>query len=409
MADKVLGNEFSNNKKVKLIAGEVYDNMPYTKKAKSYMSQGELEGKKYGNTYSIYLTDPGEVHDGLEASPDTITEYEVPVTLKNKNTSVELDAWNKLGDIESFTNEIAKPRGRKLARSVEKEVIEDTLPKAFQVVAGSANFKTLTDMSKALDEVSMAGTKVTFVKPTVAGTIANGGLANFIPDSIQKEIYGRNYLGEYANASQVTLPGLPVVKAGASACTITGTAVSGTDDFSSVVIGYKPIDTVVCAGGKKGEAFTVDGLKVVDVNGMPTDQDYTVILTSDANASNECSIAPIRATLHDTVSGKKFDNYGNPNAWFDSTFTGFDATPVLTSGASYYVGVCREDDALAFDTYRFADLPGSENETVTVDGVSVKMSKYGDGKNMQSLVRLDLPYAAGVPDARRQSLLYIKK
>ena len=143
MADKVLGNEFSNNKKVKLIAGEVYDNMPYTKKAKSYMSQGELEGKKYGNTYSIYLTDPGEVHDGLEASPDTITEYEVPVTLKNKNTSVELDAWNKLGDIESFTNEIAKPRGRKLARSVEKEVIEDTLPKAFQVVAGSANFKTI--------------------------------------------------------------------------------------------------------------------------------------------------------------------------------------------------------------------------------------------------------------------------
>ena len=63
-------------------------------------------------------------HDGLEASPDTITEYEVPVTLKNKNTSVELDAWNKLGDIESFTNEIAKPRGQ--VRSVEKEVIEDT-------------------------------------------------------------------------------------------------------------------------------------------------------------------------------------------------------------------------------------------------------------------------------------------
>ena len=68
---------------------------------------------------------------------------------------------------------------------------------AFQVVAGSANFKTLTDMSKALDEVSMAGTKVTFVKPTVAGTIANGGLANFIPSEIQSKIYKDAYLGRH--------------------------------------------------------------------------------------------------------------------------------------------------------------------------------------------------------------------
>ena len=63
-------NEFSNNHKTKLIAGEVYDNVPYIKKAHSYMSQGELEGKKYGKTYSVYLPDPGEVKDGLEANPD---------------------------------------------------------------------------------------------------------------------------------------------------------------------------------------------------------------------------------------------------------------------------------------------------------------------------------------------------
>ena len=35
MADKNLGNTFSNNHKVKLVAGEVYDNLPYLKKAKS--------------------------------------------------------------------------------------------------------------------------------------------------------------------------------------------------------------------------------------------------------------------------------------------------------------------------------------------------------------------------------------
>ena len=191
-----MANTFSNNHKTKLIAGEVYDNLPYLKKAHSYMSQGELEGKKYGKTYSIYIPDPGEVRDGLEASPDAINEVEVDVTLQNKNTSVELDAWNKLTDIESFTNEIAKPRGVKLARSVEKDAIDQTINKAFQIVEGSANFKTLTDMSKALDEVGVAGTKVSFVKPSVAGTIAAGGLANFIPSEIQSKIY-KHLFGHY--------------------------------------------------------------------------------------------------------------------------------------------------------------------------------------------------------------------
>ena len=206
-----MANNFSNNKKVKLIAGEVYDNLPYLKKAKSYMSQGELEGKKYGKTYSIYIPDPGQVKDGLEASPDAINEVEVDVTLQNKNTSVELDAWNKLVDIESFTNEIAKPRGIKLARSVEKDAIDQTINKAFQVVSGNASFKTLTDMSKALDEVGVAGTKVSFVKPSIAGTIAAGGLANFIPSEIQSKIYKDAYLGQYAGASVIEESLMPVV------------------------------------------------------------------------------------------------------------------------------------------------------------------------------------------------------
>lgn len=383
MADKNLGNEFSNNKKVKLIAGEVYDNLPYLKKAHSYMTQGELEGKKYGKTYNIYITDPGEVKDGLEASPDTVTEVEVPVTLQNKNTSIELDAWNRLTDIESFTKEIAKPRGVKLARSIEKDAIDQTINKAFQVVEGSANFKTLTDMSTSLEEVGVAGTKVSFVKPIVAGTIANGGLAKFLPSEIQSKIYKDAYIGQYAGASVITESLMPVVNvAGTETAAFAVKNVSGVGAESATVVGYE----VTGFTGAAGVPFKLKGVKIVGVDGMETDQDFFVIADKDGN------IPSVRLA----VQGH---NVNNANGWVESGSFTPSATLAVASG-KYALGQCRTEEAVGFDTYKFADLPGSENETVAVNNLSLKMSTYGDGKYMTTLTRIDAPYAVTLPDPR---------
>ena len=198
-----MANEFSNTQKVKMIATEVADKCPYLKEATSYMTQGQLEGKKYGRTYKVYIPDPGKVVDGLDADPADINEVEVPVTLENKNTSFEVNVWNKLTDIEDFKKEIVKPKAVLLAQSLDKAAIDKTVFNAAQAVVGSANFATLSDASMALDEAKVAGTKVCFVKPTVAGKIANGGLANFIPDDIQRDIYRENYLGQYAGAAVI--------------------------------------------------------------------------------------------------------------------------------------------------------------------------------------------------------------
>ena len=391
MADKNLGNDFSNNKKVKLIAGEVYDNVPYIKKAHSYMTQGELEGKKYGREYQIYLPTPGEVHDGLEASPDAINEVEVPVKLENKNTSVELDAWNKLTDIESFTNEIAKPRGVKLARSIEKDAIDKTINKAFQIAVGSANFKTLTDMSKALDEMGVAGTKVTFVKPTVAGTIAAAGLSNFIPSEIQSKIYKDAYLGQYAGASVIEESLMPVVNvAGTETAAMSVTAISGqsgTQD-SATVVGYDVAFTAA-----PGVPFKVNA-KLIGVDGMETDQDLYIIADKDGKVP----------AVRFAVEGF---NRNNANAWVPTGYT--TAAPELAVEAGKYaLGQCRTEQAVGFDTYKFSDLPGSENETVSVGNISLKMSTYGDGKYMTTLTRLDAPYAVTLPDPRNAVVGYFK-
>lgn len=386
-----MANVFSNTDKVKMIATEVADKCPYLKEATSYMTQGQLDGKKYGRTYKVYIPDPGKVVDGLVADPDNLQEVEVPVTLENKNTSFEVNVWNKLTDIEDFKKEIVKPKAVLLAQSLDKAAIDTTVFKAAQAVVGSANFATLSDASMALDEAKVAGTKVAFVKPTVAGKIANGGLANFIPDDIQRKIYADAYLGQYAGAAVINEANLPVVDAtniSAANASVTLTDVSGK--------GFEPITSVSGTGLKAGWAFSANGLKVVGKDGIQTDQDYAIIVDKDGKIPE----------LRITVDGQAF---GNPNAWVASGTSALTLSPILTEGSKYYVGQVRTQKALGVDTYKFEDLPGSENATETVDGISIKMSQYGNGTNMTVLGRLDAPYAFTLPEPREAVTVYFAK
>ena len=386
-----MANVFSNTDKVKMIATEVADKCPYLKEATSYMTQGQLDGKKYGRTYKVYIPDPGKVVDGLDADPDNLQEVEVPVTLENKNTSFEVNVWNKLTDIEDFKKEIVKPKAVLLAQSLDKAAIDTTVFKAAQAVVGSANFATLSDASMALDEAKVAGTKVAFVKPTVAGKIANGGLANFIPDDIQRKIYADAYLGQYAGAAVINEANLPVVDAtniSAANASVTLTDVSGK--------GFEPITSVSGTGLKAGWAFSAEGLKVVGKDGLQTDQDYAIIVDKDGKIPE----------LRITVDGQAF---GNPNAWVASGTTALTLSPILGEGKKYYVGQIRTQKALGVYTYKFDDLPGSENATETVDGISIKMSQYGNGTNMTVLGRLDAPYAFTLPEPREAVAVYFEK
>lgn len=388
-----MANTFSNTKKTKLIAGAVVDSMDYVKASHSYMSQGELEGKKYGREYKIYIPGTGKVVDGLVADPDDVEEVEVIARLENKNTSCELDAWNKLTDIESFVNEIAKPKGTMLGLSVQNAIIADTYVKAgASVVVAKADqtadkgwgFKAMSEGQAKLIEAGVAGDKVTFLNPSVNGAIAASGLANFIPDSIQKEIYGKNYLGEYAGASTISINGLPTVTAVASGVT------AGDIDPDTHVLAITDATT-------KGMPVVLTGLKMVDVNGIFTENDFEYI--SGSNVEVRVAVKKADGTIEGCM---------NANAWMNEGDS-ITVTEKLEAGKKYAVGICRSKDALGFDSYKFQDLPGSVNETVTVDGVSVKMSQYGNGKEMTTLVRIDCPFCAVVPDARKQVVIYFEK
>ena len=387
-------NMLSHNKKVKAIAGAIYDNVPYLKKAHSYIPQSELEGKKYGRHYSVYIPDPGKAVDGLTASPDAVEEIEVDVLLDNINTSCELDAWNKLSCIEDFADEIALPRGRMLARALEKKAIDGTIFNAAQAVVGDQSLETLAKACGMLDEAGVAGTKVSFMKPTVGAEISAKALGKFIPSDIQSKIYTDKYLGQYAGAAQIEESLLPTVIGDGSSIAIALTKI----EKDGVTIGYEAVTTAT--GAKKGQAYKVEGLKLVDKNGIAMDQDYVVVGIGDDK------IAELRIAL---LENGESTSELNANAWIAEDKTSLSGTNMLTDGTEYFVGQVRTESAVGFDSYKFTDLPGSETSTQNFDGITVKMSQFGDGLNMQALVRLDVPHAVCLPDQREAVVVYFEK
>ena len=395
--------KFANNTKVQLVAAAVADELDYIKASVSKMPQSEFKGKKYGKTYQLYIPDVGTVKEGLEASPDDIVEVPTEIRLNNFNTSCTLDAWNELGDVEAFADEIAKPRGQHLARQMAKSIIENNVFKNMQAVVSNApGFGVLSDASAALHELSVGGEVVSFMHPTVMGKIAASGLANFIPGTEAKELYGKNYLGQYAGAEQIQCALLPTVTINtAPTATISLVAV---EDGVSNTIGFETVNEITGTNLVPGAVFTTGGdLKIVDQSGIETEQDVQIIVLSTNAEGNKGTISPIRIT----VEGK---NTGNPNAWMKAGVSTLTLTSALEVGATYWVGQVRTKDSMAFDSYKFENLPGSENEDVaTVGGVTVKMSTYGDGTNLTKLVRLDTPHAAGIWEPRSCVAVYIKK
>ena len=387
-------SQFSNNKKVKALAVAVADNMPYIKKSVSEFSQDEVKGKKCGMTMTTYITDTGKVYDGLTVNPEGITEVEYTTTLKNKAVPVEYDSWDTLVNIEDFDKEVIKKRAIHLAKAVQDDVIKDTIYRSCQAVVttGNADFETLSEGAAKLREVAVAGDAVSFLSPTQMGKIAAGGLAKFIPDDVQKKIYSKNYLGEYAGASQVECQGLPkFTTPSAMNFSVSLTDVSGK--------GFAPVTAGSITGGVHNASipFRAEGLKVVDVNGMETDQDYIVFADENGNIPE----------MRITVEGQ---GYGNPNAWVESGTTALTFEPLLASGTKYEVGQVRIADALKMDTYKFNHVPSTEEiGTETVDGVRIEAVAGGNILDRTSVVRLDVPYMAGLPEIRQSVTVFVKK
>ena len=415
---------FTNRKKLVMLAAAIYEKMPYLKNADSLFPEESMRGRKYGMAVHGYLADPGTVKDGLVASPDKIHEVEVTAFMKNKNTAVEWDLWDELENIEDFKKEITDKRAGKLARETQLSILKENVFRSCQAsVFSTAGFGVLTDASSKIDELAVDGDLVTFLRPTLHGKIAEGGLSKFIPTEKMTEIYEDKYLGQYAGSAQVELAGMPVLNTtGADAApTITAAVVK---DAGGNIIGLKPTETITGSGTGSlipGVPYTVSGLKIVDESGIETEQDYVLIVNketrfdAEGNASDVIYVPEIRIT----AQGK---GYGNPNAWMTQaalTALADGGTSVtlelgvmdgITVGKSYDIGQCRTIKALSFDQYRFANLPAAKTENVgTFENITVKCQSGPNIINGVAVMRIDMPHVAKVFEPRRSCTIYVQR
>lgn len=408
-----MANTFANNKKVQLIAANIADGRVFTRASVSKMKQDQFQGKKYGKSYNLYIPGKPKVVNGVVADPSDIVEIETQVFLDNDNVSTTLGPWNRLGDIESFQDEIAGPWATSLVRTQEKKIVANEVFKALgAVVTTSADFTDLGRATAKLRSLALDSSLVGFLDPDTASTIAGASLNKFIDQERIKKLYGDVAIGRYGTADWVESPDMPEITVGATAPAvassgvITLTPVTKTIGGVSTTVGFETVDSITGTNLIKGALFTVAGLKMVDTSGVQTNVPVQVIVTSVNAAGTSGTISPLRIAI-DGFAGEV-----NANAWVAAGTTTITLVNALTAGKTYKICEVRSKNCLAYDTYRFDQIPGSEQSDVTVGevaGSAVQMRIFGDGNSLDKLVRIDSAYAASLYEPREAVVIYVQQ
>ena len=397
-----MAQNFAHNKKCKIFAAAIEAACPYTSKqcSVSKMSQDQLAKMKFGREYTIYLPSVAKVSEGLETEPTEIEEVEAKVFSTNLNTSVSLDAWNSLVDLESFADEVAVPNVTHLARVEEQKIVARNIFKSLQaVVYNTADYGLIGDAAAALKELGWSTNGMySFVDPTSISKITRTGLNLFLTnDKVFMDTYGKAAIGTYAGSKVLEDDVLPTLKTGASIPEVTITLVP-VEDADNNVIGFEPVDSVSGSNLIPGLAYKIEEAKIVDNTGIESQKQNVIAIVQDT--------AGHIPQLRISIEGQ---NFGNPNAWVPAGTQSLTLTPILEAKTIYALSQTRMKEVFAYDSYKFGGIPGTETEDYGSAGNhSVRMTIGGNAKSLTKLVRLDSPSASGLFEPRGSVTGFLK-
>jgi hypothetical protein len=237
-----------------------------------------------------------------------------------------------------------------------------------------------------LKKAGNVGSKVTYIDPVVGNDIAATAAGQIKNDAIVNDLYKDAAIGKFAGIPVVEEQYMPRVT-GSSAASFSVTVTTGDKGFEPIVSG-----TLV---GAAGTPFKATGLKLVDKNGIQTNEDYVVIPKADG------SIPELRVEFEGM-------NNGNANAWVPTGTTSLTFSTMLEDGKTYSIAQSRTTDAVAYDSYKFGNIPSCEQETANKEAITLQTYKWGNGETLTTLYRLVAPFAVGLPDARSCVLSYIE-
>lgn len=418
------------NRKVKYFAAAVDDALPYVKASRSYLSD-QLSGKKMGDTYFFYIPDPGTASVGtkdldISSMNKNVHERVIAATIVSGKAAVDLTAWNKMQSIENYVDEIANPRGRRVAAEIEKDIIAKNVwisDNAFVVpkVNGNSglNFATFQLLASKLRGVKAAGKKVGFAHPNLFGETASKFLSAFIPSEIQSRIYNDVYLGDYAKVSWIEENFMPCVEVGATLPAITKATfhapvvdgqISATDGTISVTGTNLFVGAAFTATYTDPITSATKSYGTIDLNGMAVPHEKKTFIIDSVNedgtagtfagtfrfSTNGESSGVLKVNTNPTLDG---DQVAFANAVF---------TNILEANKSYFVMQVRDHDWLEFDSTKFPDLAGCENGSASCGGITVQTCEWGDINTRVSTMRIDVPYVAKGIDPRLSRIAYVE-
>lgn len=400
-----MSHSFTNSKFLKVFLADVIDAMPYLKASKSHFAS-EIKGKKAGKSYYFSLNDAGHPSKGLaidragaNAGQGDVKEAQVKMTLTNMKSFVDLNVLDSITEIEQFESEIGQTYGIRLGAETQADAIGETFFSAATAFVDDKNgWKALSAAGSHMKSVRAGSKVVGFLDPVAEGSLTIDAINGFHfgPSERGQKFYADASVGKFQGAEYVYCTDIPMVTGATRSLTIS--SVSETDGETEVTL-------TSSVSLKKGEALklTVSGnvAKACNAVGMPTNADFVLIVKADTSSSTKFKCSRVCV---DTIGSR---NCYLPNVDELSDLAGGTLSNVLTNGKKYFPVQVRTEDVMNWDNVDMDDLIGAENKSVTVGGVKLKVTVYGDGDAMQNTTRWDICYGTVIVDNRFVGIAYI--
>lgn len=400
-----MAHSFTNSKFLKVFLADVIDAMPYLKDSKSHFAS-EMKGKKAGKTYYFSLNDAGHPTDGLAISGTERTngngdvkEAQVSMTLANMHSFVDLNVLDSITELVDFEDQIGKTYGIRLGAEIQKKVIGKTIFDASVAFVDDYNpWKALSAASSHMKSVRAGSKVVGFFDPVAEASLTVDALNGFTfgPSERGQKFYADASVGKFQGAEYVYCTDLPMVTGATRSLTISSVSESN---------GETEVTLSAAASLKAGEALylTVSSKPAMACNavGMPTNNKFVLVVKEDTSSSTKFKCGRICV-----------EDIGSRNCYIAgvtalSGLSGGTLTNVLTNGKKYFVAQVRTSDVMNFDNVDLDELLGAENKSITIGGVKLKVTVYGDGDLMRNTTRWDICYGCVIVDNRFAGLAYI--
>ena len=400
-----MSHSFTNSKFLKVFLADIIDAMPYLKDSKSHFA-AEIKGKKAGKSYYFSLNDAGHPSTGLSidrsganSGQGDVKEHQVKMSLVNMKSFVDLNVLDSITELTEFESEIGQTYGIRLGAEYQKQAIEKTIWDASVAFKNDTNpWKALSAASSHLKSVRAGSKVVGYLDPVAEGSLTVDAINGFHfgPSDRGSKFYADASIGKFQGAEYVYCTDIPMVTGATRSLTISSVAESD---------GETTVTLTASASLKAGEALylTVSDKPAMACNavGMPTNNRFVLFVKADTSSSTtfKCS----RICVEDC---------GSRNCYIDgvSALTGLAGgtlSNVLTNDKKYFVAQVRTADVMNWDNVDMDDLIGAENKSVTVGGVKLKVTVYGDGDSMQNTTRWDICAGTCIVDNRFAALAYI--